>query len=151
MDQVLENGTGNTSLPDSIRVALALARRTLNRYYGKTDLSVAYRVSMCAYIYLLPVHTSNAHMPLVLHPEYKTAYWKEAGWPSDWIAEGIRLLREIYRRDYADLPLTSEELPRSKPIVCLVCLPLIILMLTVYWPMNRQNRRSHSWLISRKT
>lgn len=61
MDAVLEADAANTKYPDSIRVALALARRTLNRYYARTDLSDIYRVAMCTSIvyfyFFLPVDT----------------------------------------------------------------------------------------------
>jgi hypothetical protein len=49
MDRILQTGTGNTAYPDSIRVALALGCRTLNKYYARTDLSDAYRVAMCTF------------------------------------------------------------------------------------------------------
>ncbi|EPS96243.1 hypothetical protein FOMPIDRAFT_1086622, partial [Fomitopsis schrenkii] len=46
----------------SIRAAAGLAKKTLNRYYGRTDDSNAYRIAM------------------VLHPRHKLQYFKDAKW-----------------------------------------------------------------------
>jgi hypothetical protein len=47
IDSILEVGAGTKKYHDSIHLGLALARWTLNCYYGKTDASDAYRVAMC--------------------------------------------------------------------------------------------------------
>ncbi|KAF9537060.1 hypothetical protein CPC08DRAFT_613372, partial [Agrocybe pediades] len=51
----------------AIRASLGLAKKTLNRYYSKTDDSRAYRIAM------------------VLHPKYKFEYFQTAQWEQEWI------------------------------------------------------------------
>ncbi|KAH9855424.1 hypothetical protein C2E23DRAFT_707377, partial [Lenzites betulinus] len=51
----------------AIRTAMGIAKRTLNKYYELTDSAEAYRIAM------------------VLHPSYKMAYFKKAGWEASWI------------------------------------------------------------------
>ncbi|KAF9519942.1 hypothetical protein BS47DRAFT_1275683, partial [Hydnum rufescens UP504] len=58
IDIILEARPSSTQYHDSIRTALALARRTLKSYHNKTGASDAYRVA------------------ILLHPQYKTSYWK---------------------------------------------------------------------------
>lgn len=50
MDYTLSKMAANPKYKKSICVAVELARRTLNRYYSKTDLSKAYRIAMGTYI-----------------------------------------------------------------------------------------------------
>jgi len=49
IDTYLATAAQNTRYPLSIRAALALGRRTLNRYYNKTDHSEVYRIAMGKY------------------------------------------------------------------------------------------------------
>ena len=46
LDQHLASSALNLSLPDSIRAAATLGKRTLNKYYTMTDLSEVYRIAM---------------------------------------------------------------------------------------------------------
>lgn len=48
IDERLTNDSLNQDLEPSIRAAIALAKKTLNRYYSKTDQSELYRVTMSA-------------------------------------------------------------------------------------------------------
>jgi hypothetical protein len=49
IDTYLATATRNTRHPVSIRAALAMGKRTLNRYYNKTDHSEVYRIAMGEY------------------------------------------------------------------------------------------------------
>lgn len=46
IDEVLTNHTLNDEFQPSIRAACGLGKKTLNRYYNKTDESEMYRISM---------------------------------------------------------------------------------------------------------
>ena len=46
IDTHLATATQNADCPSSIRAALAMGKRTLNRYYNKTDHSEVYRIAM---------------------------------------------------------------------------------------------------------
>ncbi|KAJ8591967.1 hypothetical protein M405DRAFT_684886, partial [Rhizopogon salebrosus TDB-379] len=68
IDTTFTNGILNTHVLDpAIRAALKLAKRTLNRYYSLTDASETYRVAM------------------VLHPQNKLQYFRNAGWETEWV------------------------------------------------------------------
>ncbi|THU83889.1 hypothetical protein K435DRAFT_688673, partial [Dendrothele bispora CBS 962.96] len=48
-----------------IKAAAAKAYTILNKYYGKTDSSIMYRICM------------------MLHPKYKLTYFEKEDWPSE--------------------------------------------------------------------
>ncbi len=49
IDSHLATAARNAKYSPSIRAALALGKRTLNRYYNKTDHSEVYRIAMGTY------------------------------------------------------------------------------------------------------
>ena len=49
IDTFLATATQNAQYPISIRAALVIGKRTLNRYYNKTDHSEVYRIAMGKY------------------------------------------------------------------------------------------------------
>ena len=53
IDKYLATTIQDHSVSDGLRGALALGKRTLNRYYNMTDSSDIYRIAMGTYIYLL--------------------------------------------------------------------------------------------------
>ena len=56
IDETLTNQARDPAIEPSIRAALSIAKKTLNRYYDKTDDSEVYRIAMSTYlIYCLPV------------------------------------------------------------------------------------------------
>ncbi|TFK47876.1 hypothetical protein OE88DRAFT_1606907, partial [Heliocybe sulcata] len=61
-----------------LRAAIAIGKKTLNRYYNLTDSSELYRIAM------------------VLHPRHKLSYFKRAGWQQDWIDTAESIVREEY-------------------------------------------------------
>lgn len=50
IDERLATDALNEKLDPSIRVALSLAKKTINRYYEKTDQSILYRTAMSTYL-----------------------------------------------------------------------------------------------------
>jgi hypothetical protein len=46
IDAVLENYAGNNPLHPAVKHALSFARKLLDKYYSKTDLSNMYRIAM---------------------------------------------------------------------------------------------------------
>ena len=52
IDETLTNQSQDMSLEPSIRGALSLAKKTLNKYYNKTDDSEVYRIAMSKSIIL---------------------------------------------------------------------------------------------------
>ncbi|KAI0079327.1 hypothetical protein K474DRAFT_1567812, partial [Panus rudis PR-1116 ss-1] len=71
IDRRLATDSVRKSLKPCIRAACSMGLRTLNRYYDKTDYSDTYRISM------------------VLHPQYKLEYFKQANWEQEWINTAV--------------------------------------------------------------
>ncbi|KAG0700690.1 hypothetical protein DFH29DRAFT_787158, partial [Suillus ampliporus] len=67
IDEILTSHESDESLNGSVRAALSLGKKTLDRYYSLTDSSEVYRIAM------------------VLHPRHKLSYFQTAGWTADWI------------------------------------------------------------------
>ncbi|KAH9987579.1 hypothetical protein BJV77DRAFT_922019, partial [Russula vinacea] len=67
IDEVLATNALSSKYSVAIHAALSIGKKTLNRYYSKTDLSNVYRIAM------------------VLHPRHKLNYFKKAKWEDDWI------------------------------------------------------------------
>ncbi|KAF9047977.1 hypothetical protein BDZ89DRAFT_884806, partial [Hymenopellis radicata] len=63
---VIKWRTGDLELSASIKAALLIAKRTLNRYYMLTDDSNLYRIAM------------------ILHSRYKMWYFDDQNWLPEW-------------------------------------------------------------------
>jgi hypothetical protein len=46
IDDLLDNNSSDTSLNPAVRNALGFARKVINKYYSKTDMSNVYRIAM---------------------------------------------------------------------------------------------------------
>ncbi|KAF8886591.1 hypothetical protein BD779DRAFT_1420400, partial [Infundibulicybe gibba] len=62
------NANPEEQIEPSIIAAILIGKKTLNRYYNKTDDSEVYRIAM------------------ILHPRHKLEYFRKAGWEPAWIA-----------------------------------------------------------------
>ncbi|KAI0776431.1 hypothetical protein BC629DRAFT_1254460, partial [Irpex lacteus] len=67
IDEYLTTTSLDKKFQPSIRAAVNLAKKTMNRYYSKTDQSECYRIAM------------------ILDPNHKLDYFKNNAWPDDWI------------------------------------------------------------------
>ncbi|KAF5370312.1 hypothetical protein D9758_006880 [Tetrapyrgos nigripes] len=74
--------TLDNTLDPAIRAAVAVAKKTLNRYYDKTDHSEVYRIAM------------------IFHPRHKLSYFKQAGWHENWIKSAEEICRAEFERKY---------------------------------------------------
>ncbi|KAF8667473.1 hypothetical protein AX14_006338 [Amanita brunnescens Koide BX004] len=94
IDEIFTTGLLNDQrLDPAIHAAIGLAKKTLNRYYSKTDTSDLYRIAM------------------ILHPQHKLEYFKHAKWPESWITTARELLRSAYECSYVDriIPNADEQ------------------------------------------
>ncbi|KAJ3765327.1 hypothetical protein FB446DRAFT_628153, partial [Lentinula raphanica] len=83
IDEALASGIlNNETLSQPIRHALAIGKKTLNKYYSLTDDSDLYRIAM------------------VLHPEYKLEYFRKARWTQEWVDAASHVTREAWERDF---------------------------------------------------
>ncbi|KAH9910739.1 uncharacterized protein B0H18DRAFT_894592 [Fomitopsis serialis] len=100
IDHRLATDAINTSLDPAIRVAIGMAKRTINRYYDKSDESAAYRIAM------------------VLDPRYKFKYFQDNDWPDEWISEAHSLLRQTYDDEWAGrVPVLVQHESAEQPKV----------------------------------
>lgn len=109
IDTHLATSTQNANYSVSIRAALAIGKRTLNRYYNKTDHSEVYRIAMgksCLISFNFACTVTN--ICLVLHPRHKLHYFKIAGWEDEWIEMARNIVREEFDRTYAFMDLDDE-------------------------------------------
>ncbi|KIK15264.1 hypothetical protein PISMIDRAFT_115423 [Pisolithus microcarpus 441] len=73
-------------LDPSIRAAVGLAKRTLNKYYSLTDMSDLY------------------HIAMVLHPHHKLEYFRQVKWEADW----IKMAGELVHCNYDSLYVSCD-------------------------------------------
>ena len=59
LDEHLANAALNVNYPTSIKAAIAIGKKTLNRYYDKTDHSEVFRIAMGQIILLLLLRLSS--------------------------------------------------------------------------------------------
>ena len=99
LDEHLANAALNVNYPTSIKAAIAIGKKTLNRYYDKTDHSEVFRIAM-GQIILLFYCVSQANFYLVLHPKHKLKYFEQAGWENEWVEKAEELVRTEFERSY---------------------------------------------------
>ncbi|KAF5364882.1 hypothetical protein D9757_015275 [Collybiopsis confluens] len=79
IDEALATGmVDSEEVSDPIKHALAIGKRTINKYYALSDDSNIYRMAM------------------VLHPQHKLHYFEQAHWDQAWIDESIDITRAAY-------------------------------------------------------
>ncbi|KAF5359917.1 hypothetical protein D9758_013966 [Tetrapyrgos nigripes] len=97
IDSTFSNFILDNKLHPAIRSAVSIAKKTLNRYYDKTDHSEVYRIAMSTSPFVICVICS---LCIVLHPRHKLSYFEENGWEKEWIDAARDICREEYNRKY---------------------------------------------------
>ncbi|KAL1945891.1 hypothetical protein VTO73DRAFT_1893 [Trametes versicolor] len=70
------------TLHPAVRGAAKRGRAILDKYYTLTDTTIVYRIAM------------------MLHPRYKTQYFKDQSWPEDWITEARAIIEKEWTSNY---------------------------------------------------
>jgi hypothetical protein len=112
IDKYLATTIRDFSVSVGLRGALALGKRTLNRYYNLTDSSDIYRIAMGAFVYFV-IYFYNSFF-LVLHPRHKLKYFENAGSEEDWIKTARQIVRDEYDRTYAFMDIEIDEDKETK-------------------------------------
>ena len=115
IDEHLATATIDNKYPLAIKAALAIGKKTLNRYYDKTDHSEIFRIAMGTLFSYSS--TFFSYLQLVLHPRHKLKYFKNAGWQDDWIEQAEEIVRTEFNLLYGSLDTswaTSREAQVSK-------------------------------------
>jgi hypothetical protein len=117
IDEHLATAAVNRKYCLAIKAALAIGKKTLNRYYDKTDHSEIYRIAMGMFFYYgIMLFT---YILLVLHPRHKLHYFKTAGWENEWIEWAEEIVRTEFNQSYGPLDeILAPLLNRSGPSVC---------------------------------
>ncbi|KAJ3730691.1 hypothetical protein C8R42DRAFT_568476, partial [Lentinula raphanica] len=80
IDEALASGMiDNQAVSHPIRHALAIRKKTMNKYYALTDDSDIY-----------------SHLALVLHLQRKLNYFTNANWTQDWIDSAVEITRRAW-------------------------------------------------------
>lgn len=93
-----------------IRAAAARARTVILKYYNKTDDIAMYRIAM------------------VLHPRFKTAYFRSRDWETSWIEDAISLVTTEWELHYKPKLAPPPAVPSEKVCVYHKCLFLVSLL-----------------------
>ena len=115
IDEVLATNALSSKYSVAIHAALSVGKKTLNRYYAKTDLSKTYRIAMGIPFFILHFTSSSHSILSVLHPRHKLNYFKNAKWEDDWIETARQLVRDEFDLLY-NHPSTSQESPSSTQV-----------------------------------
>jgi hypothetical protein len=119
IDEVLATNALDDQYLISIKAALSMVKRTLNRYYSKTDLSDVYRIAMSKLLLGFITLQLSSYHHLVLHPRHKLQYFKNTGWSDRWIETARDMVRERFENSYKSFP---GEKPKS---INNICTPLL--------------------------
>lgn len=76
------HGCHRSQIPSFNQGCTRNQQKTLNHYYDKTDHSEVYRITMSMWFAINVCFSS--YILLVLHPQHKLRYFKNAGWPDEW-------------------------------------------------------------------
>lgn len=107
IDEVLTTQSRDINFEPSIRAALSIAKKMLNKYYDKTDHSEVYRIAMSTSLFnSMP---NKLSFEQVLHPRHKLKYFENAGWHADWITAAKDIIRAEFERSYASAPETDKD------------------------------------------
>ena len=72
-------------LSPSVKHVLRFARKSINKYYSKTDLSNMYHIAMGELLDILLLHLLILFDFSVLYPQLKLKYFQQCNWQKDWI------------------------------------------------------------------
>jgi Ni,Fe-hydrogenase I cytochrome b subunit len=89
-----ESSTEPLSL--SVKHALLFARKIMDKYYSKTDLSNIYQIAMGIFFVVGVLFSIN--YCLVLHPQMKLKYFQQHKWPKAWIDTAKEIVREEFAK-----------------------------------------------------
>ena len=83
-------------LSPSVKHALRFARKSINKYYSKTNLSNVYCIAMSEFLDILLLHLLTLFNFSVLHPQLKPKYFQQRNWQKDWIDTAETIVRDEY-------------------------------------------------------
>lgn len=112
VDETLTNASLNMDYQPAIRAAANLAKKTINRYYSKSDMSETYHIAMGTYN-VLYISLALLILVLVFDPNHKLSYFETTGWSQDWIDTARSIAKEEYERNYASMNVDGDNPPEN--------------------------------------
>jgi hypothetical protein len=109
IDQHLATASLNRTYSPTVRVALAMGKSTLNKYYNLTDASELYRIAMGNDPINFTWFAMLTRLSTVLHPRHKLQYFRHAEWPQEWIDTARDIVRSVFERSYVPKPAAGDE------------------------------------------
>ena len=108
IDRHLATATTNDSYKSSIKAALIIGKKLLNKYYSYTDHSEMYRIAMGAWA-VLWASDSLLTVALVLHPSHKLEYFKQADWDDEWREAALDIVRTTFEQAYINFEVEDDD------------------------------------------
>src|SRR5271154_3203981 len=115
IDEHLATAAIDNKSPLAIKAALAIGKKTLNRYYDKTDHSEVFRIAMGRLFFNISLFIYLLMRIIVLHPRHKLHYFKNAGWDEEWITTAKTIVRAEFNRFYASLDANWDRNDANEP------------------------------------
>jgi hypothetical protein len=103
----LDDFASDSSKLPAVRMVAKRGLTILKKYYGKTDESAIFRIAMSKSSIQLFCLSLIFH--LVLHPAFKTTYFRTHKWPEEWITTAVDLLRADWEKNYKPKPETASR------------------------------------------
>jgi hypothetical protein len=108
IDRHLATAATNDSYKSSIKAALVIGKKLLNKYYSYTDHSEMYRIAMGAWS-VLWASDSLLTVALVLHPSHKLEYFKQADWDDEWREAALDIVRTTFELAYVNFEVEDDD------------------------------------------
>ena len=108
IDRHLATAATKDEYKPSIKAALAMGKKLLNKYYSYTDHSEMYRIAM-GMGFVFHVLSSSLIIALVLHPSHKLEYFKTADWDDEWREAAVDIVRTEFERAYVDFEVDDDD------------------------------------------
>ena len=105
----------------SIRAALAIGKKAINKYYNKTDHSEVYRIAMGEQLFFLHCLLGLIWICLVLHPRHKLKYFKAQKWDDSWIQTTRNIVRAEFERSYQSQDILGDDSIMELEVEHVVC------------------------------
>jgi len=108
IDRHLTTAATKDEYKPSIKAALAMGKKLLNKYYSYTDHSEMYRIVM-GMGFVFHILSSSLIIALVLHPSHKLEYFKTADWDDKWQEAAVDIVRTEFERAYVDFEVDDDD------------------------------------------
>ena len=120
LDSHLLNAASNPKYSIAMKAALSIGKKTLNRYYDKTDHSEVFRIAMGKPHLMFSLFLSDIVLQYtVLHPRHKLQYFKNANWLPEWIDIAKNIVREEFERSYASGDVAAVDPESVSNFICI--------------------------------